>query len=174
MSDEGAHWYMRLNQRLLRIQRIGSPFGNVSFCSLEELRQTLLPPGSSPRVVYHVDPDDCSLIRVEEDEGFKEIEFLAAARLLSPEEERKALLKEIFERARRHDYEEENELEEAAGRPLWYVMTPEEIELVGFDLVTHPDPEFIRDSIKEEGDRLKGLRAAGMKATPWTTWNKSK
>jgi len=113
MSDEGAHWYMHLNQRLLRIQRIGSPFGNVSFCSLEGLRETLLPPGSSPRVVYRVDPDDCSLIRVvEEDEGFKEIEeFLAAARLLSPEEERKALLKEIFERARRHDYEEENELE---------------------------------------------------------------
>jgi len=149
------------------------------FCSLEELRETLLPPGSSPGVVYRVDPDDCSLIRVEQDEGFKEIEkFLAAARLLSPEEERKALLKEIFERARRHDYEEENELEEAAGRPLWYVMTPEEIELVGlelpYSLVTHPDPEFIRDSIKEEGDRLKGLRAAGIKATPWTNWNKSK
>jgi len=31
MSDEGAHWYMHLNQRLLRIQRIGSPFGNVLF-----------------------------------------------------------------------------------------------------------------------------------------------
>jgi hypothetical protein len=146
MSDEeGAHWYMHLNQRLLRIQRIGSHFGNVSFCSLEGLRETLLPPGSSPGVVYRVDPDDCSLIRVEEDEGFKEIEeFLAAARLLSSEEERKALLK----KSSKGRVDMIMRRKEAAGRPPWYVMTPEEIELVGlelpYSLVTHPDPEFIR------------------------------
>jgi len=178
MSEEGARWYKGVNQRLLRIQRVGSPFVNVSFRSLEELRNTLLPPGSNPKVIYRVETD-CSITEVEDDKEFYQTEaFLAAARKLPPEEERKVLLKEIFERARRHDYEEENELETDAGRPPWYIMTAEEIEMVGlelpYSLVTHPDREFIQDYIKEEGQRLKSLRAAGLKATPWSTWNKGK
>ena len=195
--DIGETWYENINQHLLRIQRTGTPTaqdveGTDVVVSLEELRETLLPQRECcliPSVAeefenvekYDNDDDDEDEQEQEAKKEAKRLQdtykFLDAARLLSPKEERRVLIKEIFEQERRYAYELVNESRQSAGEQPWYILTPEEVDLVGFvlpyDLVKHPDPKFIQRAIKAEGQRIKDLLEAGQAATRWSTWNEN-
>jgi hypothetical protein len=173
-----------INKHLLRLRRTGTPFskdvtGTDLVVSLEELRATLRPSLPERIVSVRIDSEsegDETSDDDEQVEKFKETcKMLDAARLLPPEEERKVLIGEIFERGRQSAYELINENREAIGQQPWYILTREEVKLVGFvlpySLVTHPNHEFIKEAIKTEGHRVKELKADGMAATPWSTWN---
>lgn len=186
MTDSGGETrYNMINHNLLRVRRTGTPFskninGTDVIPSLDQLRTTLWT--SAPEIVsLHMDAeleaDEMSEDEEEEENTAKQIrEILDAARLLSPEEERKVLVEEIFDRDRQFTYESINEDRKAAGRPPWYILTREEVELVGFvlpySLITHPNHKFIKETIKREGQRINDLKATGITVTPWSAWKR--
>ena len=89
-----------------------------------------------------------------------------------------AALAEHFEVARIQAYEEINELHESLGLMPWYILTKEELELVGlclpYKLSIYSYYSNVKVIIRKEGECIKDLWARGIKAIPWSTWNKGR
>jgi hypothetical protein len=93
------------------------------------------------------------------------------------EEEREEVLANHLEVIRLQSYEEMNEHRERRGLQPWYILTKEELDLVGlclpYDLAINPRHRYVKEKIKREGQRIKELRAKGIAVTPWSTWKEA-
>ena len=167
MADGFEDWYETINKGLLRTRRTGSfatkkPIKSATFIPFDQLPD------------YEFDPDDFfgpnspySSKRDKDGKPGKPEKVLS-------DEEREEALAANFEVLRVQSYKEINEHRERQGLTPWYILTKEELESVGlripYSLSINPRRENVEETIRKEGQRLKELRAKGMKATPWSTW----
>jgi len=148
MEDADKNWYDIINSGLLRRRKTGS-----------SATKKLIKTGSfnSP---YSSRKDSNGQI-------------LPPKKILS-DQERDEILAAHFEVVRVRSYEEVNEHREHGGLEPWYILTKEELDLVGlvihYSLCINPRREYVREMIRLEGQRLQELREKGAKATPWSTW----
>src|SRR5271156_1526888 len=168
-DDFGLYAYNTLNNNLARVRRSGSAFakdlkGGDFYPSLEELREALRQsetpyPKSLQSETENMSDDEEEREEEEAKRAEETLKILEGAGILGPEDERHVLIEAIFHRFRRTMYECENEFRELRGNQPWYIMTQEEVGLVGFvlpyNLLTHPDHKFIKAAIEKEGSRIR-------------------
>jgi hypothetical protein len=182
-QDPDEYLYETLNKGLLRERRTGSFTTkrinkNGPFVPFNELPD------------YEFDPDDFFGAGTA-----LEIEFLAnrdnngepeehtnpqdgsqTLKLTRPlsEKEKDELLAKHFEVVRVQVYEDINEHRERRGLQPWYILTKEELDLVGlclpYSLAIFPSHRHVKRKIEQEGQRIKELREKGVVEKPWSTW----
>ena len=170
MIDPYENWYETINNGLLRRRRTGSfatkqPNRTDSFIPFDQLPD------------YEFDPNEffghASPYSLKRDNNGKPGERGISKRVISDEECEEALAAD-FEVSRVQSYEEINEHRESHGLTPWYILTREELESVGlclpYSLSINPDHVYVKEKIKQEGQRIKELGARGIKAMPWSTW----
>ena len=179
MPDPDEFLYETINKGLLRERRTGSFCTKKmnktgSFVSFDELPD------------YEFDPDDffgpASLIGSNTDNDGESRERADSKigsgmsnvnRSLS-ERERDELLAKHLEVIRVQSYEEINEHRERRRLQPWYILTKEELGLVGlcipYSLSIHRYRRHVKAMIKQEGQRIKDLQARGIVPKPWSTW----
>jgi len=182
---------------LVRVRRTGSCIpkdlkGGDVVLPLEQLRNALQPamdfnrechPTSSTEREYKYEEDPMYESDEDDDEETKEAKATwryleRARRVLPPDEERRFLIEEIFQKYRVRRFQSENDVGKFHGLAPWYIMTQEELDMVGiflpYDLVSHPDHQFVKEAIESEGRRIKELKAAGLEVQSWSEWKKRK
>lgn len=161
MTDPDEYLYETINNGLLRTRRTGSfatkkPNKTGSFIPFDQLPD------------YEFDPDDFfgPNSPYSSNNG--------NPKKLISDEQREEALAAHFEVLRVQSYEEINENRESHGLTPWYILTKEELESVGlclpYSLSINPRRAYVKEMIRQEGQRIKELRASGIKATPWVTW----
>jgi len=167
MSDPDEDWYDVINRGLLNARRTGS------YDTKKPVKgHALIPFDQLPD--YEFDPNDYfgpnSPYSSRKDSNGR---IIGPEKVLS-DQEREELLAADFEVARVKSYTAVNERRECENLTPWYILTKEELELVGlwipYRLSINPIRQCVRATIRREGQRLKELRAKGVKATPWSTW----
>ena len=182
IPDPDKYLYNTINNGLLRMRKTGS-FSNKrikkeqtgSFVSFDELSD------------YEFDAEDffgdtSPIEFLKEDEGGEPQDHGDTDKIerrpdgtwsLTPEQIDKALAKH-FEAIRVESYEDINEHRERRGLQPWYVLTKEELNLVGlcipYGLAINPHQLYVKETIREEGQRIKELKAKGIPVKPWATW----
>jgi hypothetical protein len=169
MSDlDDEDLYETVNKGLLRRRRTGSSCTkklnkNGPFVSFDD---------------YEFDPDDFLgpdwRIKLHYEQSGDDSPTSDLSHITISDEKREELLSEHFERIRVLIYEEWNGGRERLGLQPWYILTKEELDLVGlcipYSLSIYPYRSYVRARIKQEGERIKELRAKGIAAKPWSTW----
>ena len=88
--------------------------------------------------------------------------------------EKDDLLAKHFEIIRVQSYEDINENRERRGLQPWYILTKEELDLVGlclpYNLAICPYHRYVKERIRQESQRIKELREKGIADMPWSTW----
>ena len=168
MEDADKNWYDIVNSGLLRRRKTGSSatkklIKTGSFVPFDQLPDYEFDPNEffGPNSPYSSRKDSNGQI-------------IPPKKILS-DQERDEILAAHFEVVRVRSYEEVNEHRERGGLEPWYILTKEELDLVGlvipYSLCINPWREYVREMIRQEGQRLQELREKGAKATPWSTWN---
>lgn len=174
MSDSDEDLYETINKGLLRRRRTGSSCTkksnkNGSFVSFDELPDYEFDPddflGPDWRIILHYEqsPDDAHVTDGSD-----------LSHITISEEKREELLSEHFELVRLQSYEEINEYRERRGLQPWYILTKEELDLVGlcipYSLSIYPYRRYVEARIKREGQYIKEMQAKGIAVKPWSTW----
>ena len=181
MDDPDEYLYETINIGLLRIRKTGSfstkklnkvgPF--ISFAQLPDYEfdpDEFFTPES--RIEFLLNRDNNG--EPEDHANFKNVSRMSNVALSLSEKECDQLLAEHFEAIRVESYEDINEHRERRRLEPWYILTKEELDLVGlcipYSLAIHPRRTYVKEMIKQEGQRLKELRARGIAAKPWSEW----
>jgi len=168
MEDAYKNWYDTINRGLLRRRKTGSSAtkklpNHGPFVPFDQLPDYEFDPNDffGPNSPYSSRKDDRS--------G----QIIPPKKILS-DQERDQILAAHFEVVRVQSYEEMNEHRERHGLEPWYILTKEELDSVGlvipYSLCINPRREYVREMIRQEGQRLHELQEKGVKATPWSTW----
>lgn len=174
MSDSDEDWYDAINEGLLRRRRTGSYCTKKMnktgpFVSFDELPDDEFDPddflGPDWRIIlyYEQTGDDAYATNCPD-----------MSHITLSDEKREELLSEHFEVGRVRSYEEINEHRVRRGLQPWYILTKEQIDLVGlcipYSLSICPYRRYVDARIEKEGQYIKELRAKGITAKPWSTW----
>ena len=181
MDDPDEYLYETINIGLLRMRKTGSfitkkinkdgPF--VSFGQLPDYEldpEEFFATGS--RIEFLLNRDNNG--EPGDHANFKNVSRMSNVDLSLSEVECDELLAKHFEAIRVESYEDINEHRERRRLQPWYILTKEELDLVGlcipYSLAIHPYCTYVKEMIKQEGQRLKELRARGIAAKPWSEW----
>jgi len=182
LPDPDKNLYEKINNGLLRIRKTGS-FSTKrmkkeqtgSFVSFDELSDYEFDPDdffgdTSPSEFLNGDENE----EPQDHEGTDKIMRRPDGTWSLTTEQIDKVLAKHFEAIRVESYEDINEHRERRGLQPWYVLTKEELDLVGlcipYGLVINPHRTHVKETIRQEGQRIKELKAKGIPVMPWATW----